>query len=403
MADSSVQKLCESMQKVLAQFMETQLKSSNTSEGSKIILEQNPVKLSGPGDYFSWARNASLILGSHGLQKFLKEDGEKLVDGDDKQEQWEQNQQRVMVWLLGSMDASVREQVENLETAAQVWKEIEKQFSGKSNKMQVCRILHEMRYIKQEQKSVTEYAGELKKLYRDLEFFRPFKPHDPRDLLLLREWFEPLLVQIFLDGLNSEFSLRREMIFSAPEWPTLDETISSILEEETRLAHQSHTARATDSHAALSLRTMSQASVLSKFSAQKKGKACEHCDRPGHTKDNCYKLHGYPDAKICDSCKRPGHTRDNCFKLHGYPNGVQQRRFNPNNIRGNQQNRAHLTSSTGELSGSAAQALEEFKSKLTLADKAVATEGPSSSVSSFYAGAYKGTEDGETSWDWDRA
>lgn len=67
MADSSVQKLCESMQKVLAQFMETQLKSSNTSEGSKIILEQNPVKLSGPGDYFSWARNASLILGSHGL------------------------------------------------------------------------------------------------------------------------------------------------------------------------------------------------------------------------------------------------------------------------------------------------------------------------------------------------
>jgi hypothetical protein len=188
MGDSSIEKLCESMPKVFAQFMEqAQLRSSTTSEGSKIILEQNPVKLSGPGDYFSWARHASLILGSHGLLKFLNDDGEKSVHGDAAQEQWEQNQQRVMVWLLGSMDASVREQVENLQTAAEIWNEIEKQFSGKSNKMQVCRILHEMSYIKQDEKSVTEYAGELKKLYRDLEFFRPFKPHDPRDLLLLRE------------------------------------------------------------------------------------------------------------------------------------------------------------------------------------------------------------------------
>uniref|UniRef100_A0ACD5VJB3 Uncharacterized protein n=1 Tax=Avena sativa TaxID=4498 RepID=A0ACD5VJB3_AVESA len=311
-----------------------------------------------------------------------------------------------MVWLLGSMDASVREQVENLQTAAQIWKEIEKQFSGRSNKMQVCRVLREMRYIKQDNKSVTEYAGELKKLYRDLEFFRPFKPHDPRDLSLLREWFEPLLVEIFLDGLNSEFSLRREMIFSAPEWPTLDETISSILEEETRLIHQSPTSRATDSHAALSLCPMSQAVALSKFGNQKKGKGvCEHCKRPGHIKDDCYKLHGFPNAKMfCDHCKMSNYTRDKCYELHGYPDGMQRKRFNSNkNIRGNQQNRAHVTSSIGELSGSAAQALEEFKSKLILADKAVATEGPSSSVSSFHAGAYKGTEDGETPWDWDRA
>jgi hypothetical protein len=84
------------------------------------------------------------------------------------------------------MEKTVQEQVENIQTAAEIWKDIEKQFSGKSNKMQVCRILYEMRHIKQEQKTITEYAGELKKLYRDLEFFRPLKPHDPRDLSLLR-------------------------------------------------------------------------------------------------------------------------------------------------------------------------------------------------------------------------
>jgi uncharacterized protein YgbK (DUF1537 family) len=139
----------------------------------EITLEPNPVKLTGPGDYFSWARNATLILGAHGLQNLLEEN-EKIGDVSH-----EQNQKRVMVWLLGSMDKIVREQVENLTSAAEVWKDIEKQFSGKSNKMQVSKILQEMRRIRQGQMSVTEYAGELKKLYRDLEFFGPFKPFDP--------------------------------------------------------------------------------------------------------------------------------------------------------------------------------------------------------------------------------
>jgi hypothetical protein len=51
--------------------------------------------------------------------------------------------------------------------------------------MQVSRILHKLRHIKQEKKTMTEYAGEIKKLYRDLEYFRPFKAHDPRDVPLL--------------------------------------------------------------------------------------------------------------------------------------------------------------------------------------------------------------------------
>jgi hypothetical protein len=189
---SSVDKLCERMQKLFAQFVEqSQLKSKAAT-----ILEPNPVKLSGPGNYFSWSRHATLILGSHGLKHFL--DG-TAVKPDDKVEleQWEQNEQRVMVWLLGSMEPSVREQVENLQTAAEVWKEIGQQLSGKTNKIQVTRVLREMRKLKQGQRSVTDYAGELKRLYKDLEFFRPFKSNDPKDLSLLREWFQPILVDTF--------------------------------------------------------------------------------------------------------------------------------------------------------------------------------------------------------------
>jgi hypothetical protein len=298
---SSVEKLCDSMQRLFAQLVEqTQQKSKGT-----ITLEPNPVKLSGPGNYFSWSRHASLILGSHGLGKFLEDNA---VKPDDKLEleQWEQNQQRVMVWLLGSMEPSVHEQVENLQTAAEVWKEIGQQLSGRTNKMQVTRVLHEMRRLKQGEKTITEYAGELKRLYRDLEFFRPFKPYDPRDLNLLREWFQPILVQTFLDGLNDEFDLRRQMIYSAVDWPTLEETISSILEEETRLSNQIMTSPASvDTRAALSSETHVPALVpsrdnqanASKLKYRRKPQViCDHCKKTGHIKKDCYELIGFPPS-----------------------------------------------------------------------------------------------------------
>ncbi|KAM0893935.1 hypothetical protein ACQ4PT_024828 [Festuca glaucescens] len=290
-----------------------------------------------------------------------------------------------MVWLLWSMEPSVREQVENLQTAAEVWKEIGQQLSGKTNKMQVPRVLREMRKLKQGQRSVTDYAGELKRLYRDLEFFRPFKSNDPKDLSLLHEWFQPILVDTFLEGMNDEFDLRRQIIYSAPDWPTLDDAVSSILEEETRLSNQvvtSHTS-SYDSQAALSSQTHFRSPVASS---------------DDHASATKFEYRRKPKV-ICENCKKTGHIKKNCFDLIGYPPGWHQQhgRLKIGDARGKKQDRVHLTSSTGELSAAAAQALEEFKSKLL----ATSTESPAGSVSSFHAS--RGPEDREGTWDWDRA
>ena len=65
--------------------------------------------------------------------------------------------------MLSSMEPIIREQVETLTTPAEVWSELERQFIGKSNKMQATRIMHELTHLKQGSRSVVEYAGEVKK------------------------------------------------------------------------------------------------------------------------------------------------------------------------------------------------------------------------------------------------
>lgn len=74
-------------------------------------------------------------------------------------------------------------------------------------------------------------------MYRDLHYYHPFEAVDKKDLAIHHTWFQSFVSKLFLDGLNQEFDLCRQLIFSKSKWPTLDEIISSIIEEETRLSH----------------------------------------------------------------------------------------------------------------------------------------------------------------------
>jgi hypothetical protein len=63
---------------------------------------------------------------------------EKMESGDTSARQVND---KVLVWLFGSMEPIVRQQVEIMTTVLEVWSALEKQFSGKSNKMQATRIM----------------------------------------------------------------------------------------------------------------------------------------------------------------------------------------------------------------------------------------------------------------------
>lgn len=124
---------------------------------------------------------------------------------------------KILVWPLGSIEPEIRQQVESMTTIAEAWSTIANQFARMSNKMQSTRIMHELLHLKQGSRSVTEYAGELKRLCRALYYYHPFEPVDKKDLPIHHAWFQSLVSKIFLDGLNQEFDLRRQLIFSKSE------------------------------------------------------------------------------------------------------------------------------------------------------------------------------------------
>jgi hypothetical protein len=100
------------------------------------------------------------------------------------------------------------------------------------------------------------------------------------------------------------------MILATPDWPTLDQAIASILEEETRLASKNSTTQLHgDNCAAL---TQARTSTI-----------------PNSDQANSTRLdHKKRNKVVCDHCKKLGHVKRNCFELVGNPHGWQQRQVN---------------------------------------------------------------------------
>uniref|UniRef100_A0A0D9VA30 Retrotransposon gag domain-containing protein n=1 Tax=Leersia perrieri TaxID=77586 RepID=A0A0D9VA30_9ORYZ len=299
-ADTNLGTLCELFSKILEQQQ-----SKTSPDMFKSALEPNPVKLAGPGNYISWARHAKLILGSHGYDYLLVPDDKEEEKGGASNKQIND---RVFVWLMSSMEISVREQIETMNTVSEVWYTLEKQFAGKSNKMQATRIMHELANLNQGTRSVSEYAGEMKKLYRDLHYYH--------------KWFEPFVGKLFLDGLHSDFDFCRRLIFAKSEWPCLDDIISNVMEEEMRLAN---------------LKEKGQKSVHESAALSMQA----------HQPSN-YQKDREKEKLFCDHCKTTGHTKEKCFKLHGYPPGWKKGKPRIGGVQGSIWNQANQTSSTGK-------------------------------------------------------
>lgn len=367
--DCSMEKMYEIFSKLLEQ------QQRNTVPETVIYaLEPNPVRLAGPGNYVSWARHAQLILSSHGYADLLVADEEKQKTGDTRTKQ---TNDRVLVWMLGSMEPIVRQQVEIMSTVSEVWMALEKQFAGKTNKMQATRIVEELTHLKQGTKSVTEYAGELKRLYRDLHYYHPFEPVDKKDLAIHHKWFESIVAKLFLDGLSQELNLRRQLIFSEPEWPSLDDIISSILEEETRLGQpKEDDLKCGDDRAALSMQYRRTPRPLGKIDKSK---------------------------LFCDHCKRNGHTKDVCFELHGYPSWWEKGKTRPGGVQSVNRRQANHIASLREPPVVDVRALEEFNSKLKLSESLASSQGNSKVDSGLISTSHQGARDWENLGDWDRA
>ncbi|XP_070056584.1 uncharacterized protein [Nicotiana tomentosiformis] len=112
----------------------------------------------------------------------------------------------------------------------------------------------------------------------------------------------------FLMGLNETYTVVRGSILMMNPLPSIAQAFSLLIQEERQREIKPN------NHLAL------ESSALSAST-----------NRPGSFKTNYSPSNNYNNRNkpFCDYCKRPGHIKEKCYKLHGYPQSFSQNQ-NPN-------------------------------------------------------------------------
>lgn len=172
----------------------------------KIDLSPTDIKLEGVTNYLSWSRRAMLAVEQKDLDGYLlgtvKEPGDKTSAEGKK---WKTVNSLIIGWLLNSVVPSIGRSVEGLSTAAEIWKTLSIQYSGKGNVMLIARIDGKIRHLRRGDMIVMAYVAELQSLWADQDNCNPLELYDAASIESGQKWIARRRVLKFLEGLSKCF------------------------------------------------------------------------------------------------------------------------------------------------------------------------------------------------------
>uniref|UniRef100_A0ACD5XWJ6 Uncharacterized protein n=1 Tax=Avena sativa TaxID=4498 RepID=A0ACD5XWJ6_AVESA len=256
-------------------------------------LQLPHVKLEGPESYVSWAEHAETILVSRKLDGYILGTVEKPMEENSKEGQkWKMTNALVRAWLLSSLSPQIAKQVERIKEASEIWRLLKGTYSGVGNEMLACKIQKELQELSQGEKTVVDYISELKRLWSDLDYYDPIELECGKCVEKFHKWTEKRRVRDFLNRLNSKFENIRAAIYGIGKLPNLEQAISAILGEETRLKLEDGGLGVNGISQRCSALLAAEGGTFQRPGTNHFDKTCFECGQPGHLRVDCPQLIG---------------------------------------------------------------------------------------------------------------
>lgn len=231
-----------------------------------------------------------------------------------------------------------------------MWLELEEHF-GESNGPLIYQLQRQIASISQGDSSLSKYYTNLKQLWDQLNSLVQIPSCTCSSAKAISDHNSSTRLMQFLMGLNDTYDSLRNQILVLDPLPSVYKAYSMALSVEKQREVQINFANPTEVSAMLARTPKYSNNTKKSFQIKKnfeqKGKInsdkyCDHCKSGGHTKDVCFKLHGYPDwYKELKEKKKFGsnsaHMANTSFyaqsenPLHEVGENVQPTSANPNN------------------------------------------------------------------------
>ncbi|CAM8909147.1 unnamed protein product [Rhodiola kirilowii] len=226
---------------------------------------------------------------------------------------WQRCNDVIMAWLINSVSEKIVGEILHAKDAMTAWQILEASYAG-TNLARKSELQRELGNLLQGEMSVAMYKRKLESLWQELDGLKVNRCTNVGKCTCCKQADEDCKgdrVIKFLMGLNDEYASVRTHVFSLSEVPKFSTVYGLALSEEasrkTRLAGKveaSALAVKTDLANNSQMRQYNNNQMRGKdgkdssrgsFGRGKSRLFCSYCQMPGHLKENCYKLIGYPE------------------------------------------------------------------------------------------------------------
>ncbi|XP_075076753.1 uncharacterized protein LOC142163374 [Nicotiana tabacum] len=235
-------------------------------------------------NYMDWSKTIRLYLRSIDKENHLVDDPPK----DETKSVWLKEDAKLFLQIKNSMHSEVNDLVSHCDYVKDLMDYLDFLYSGKGNLSRIYDVCQAFYHPSMQDRSLTTYFSEFKKVYDELNVILPFSP----DVKVQQAQREQLAVMSFLSGLSPEFEGAKSQILSGTVISSLKEAFTRVL--RTEKSHPGPTATI-DSGALLSCvqknRSHSNRNRSSDSRDLKQGEVeCFYCHELGHTIRYCVKL-----------------------------------------------------------------------------------------------------------------
>jgi hypothetical protein len=282
------------------------------NENPSLVLVTPP--LSG-SNYHSWSRSMTMALKSKYKLHFVTGSLPRPLDDDLDSLAWDRCNTMVMSWLNNSVDPEISQSILWMDTASEIWQDLKDRFY-QGDVFRISDIQEEIYTLKQGDSSISAYYTKMKKLWQELDNFRPIPESicvfECAVILKMKEYRDSDQVIRFLKGLNDQYSAVRSRIMLMDPLPHIGKVYSLLVQQERQVLIP------LDESKLLAAAGNSYTAGKGSYGRGKTSKNNGYGSKPGSGRGK-----GSGSNKMCSYCGQTNHIVDSCWKKHGYPPHLQ--------------------------------------------------------------------------------
>ncbi|KAJ0927704.1 putative RNA-directed DNA polymerase [Helianthus annuus] len=303
---------------------QNQSPKSNLSDSLNINLKLNSQ------NYPLWARMIRVAIGgkSKTLLKHLTESPPE--PSDDKYEQWEQNDLIVFSWLIQNIEPALASNLTEFPTSKSLWDALVVTYSSGKDKLQTFDLHVKANEIKQNGQPLEDFWIVMQGIWGEIDRRDPNPMTCATDISTYNRIRSEQKLFQFLNAIDRQYDpIKREIL----RWDPLPSAEGAYAAVRKETAHQSILG-------VVSSGNLSQQGVAAGLATtgtnDSEGLGFLSKGRFSQTKPNSGSLNRIDKSKLkCTHCGMMKHTKDQCFKLVGFPEWWNDGHKKGKNIGGN--------------------------------------------------------------------